>query len=107
MVKTLAEEPADMLIIKGVIDHLPLFSIPNQVFVPESPQLMFIDSTYSTGAFGVETNINTVPFPEPARVSATFDDIFFTVPEPSTFAVTALGLLGLLSYGGRRRLSRV
>jgi hypothetical protein len=47
---------------------------------PPSPQLEFYDSTYSSGRFGVESNIDTTPFPLPAQVSATFDDIMFTFP---------------------------
>ena len=46
---------------------------------PESPQLMFTDSTLSTGAFGVESDIPPT-HGMPARVSATFDDIQFTFP---------------------------
>jgi protocatechuate 3,4-dioxygenase beta subunit len=48
---------------------------------PESPQLTFTDRTFSTGQFGVESNIHASPFPGPARVSATFDDIHFRFPE--------------------------
>jgi hypothetical protein len=63
---------------------------------PDSPQLMFADSNFSTGTFGIQTSRN-VYFPDPARISATFDDIYFTpIPEPSTFllALVALGVAG-------------
>ena len=49
---------------------------------PEFPQLTVFDSSFSTGAFGVETEIHGNPFGGPARVSATFDDIYFTFPGP-------------------------
>jgi hypothetical protein len=48
---------------------------------PDAPQLTFTDSTHRTGFFAVESNIHTSPFPGPARISATFDDIYFVPPD--------------------------
>ena len=48
---------------------------------PESPQLKITDTSLSTGTFGVGSLIHLSPFPGPARVSATFDDIYFTFPD--------------------------
>ena len=55
---------------------------------PESPQLMFTDSTLSAGVFGVESDIPPT-HGMPAQVSATFDDLAFTfppAPNPVTLA---------------------
>jgi protocatechuate 3,4-dioxygenase beta subunit len=52
---------------------------------PESPQLTLTDSAHGTGQFGVYSNIHASPFPGPARVSATFDDIYFRFPEHDDF----------------------
>ena len=54
---------------------------------PESPQLMFTDSTLSTGAFGVETDIPREFLP--GQVSATFDDLSFTFPPASNSGILA------------------
>jgi protocatechuate 3,4-dioxygenase beta subunit len=44
---------------------------------PEEPQLKFTDRSFRAGEFGVESNIHENPYPGPARVSATFDDVHF------------------------------
>jgi hypothetical protein len=53
--------------------------------MPDVPQLVVQDANHSVGKFGLSANINTAPFPEPALVSVTFDDVYFTysgVPMP-------------------------
>jgi hypothetical protein len=67
---------------------------------PDSPQLMFTDSNFSTGTFAIQTNVDQ-SFPDPARISATFDDIYFTpIPEPSTGIMLLLGMAALLTHRG-------
>ena len=48
---------------------------------PESPQLAFTVRSFSTGAFSIETTIDG-GFRNPARMSATYDDIYFVFPDP-------------------------
>jgi len=48
---------------------------------PEFPQLALIDGALQTGQFGISSAILGYPFPGPARVSGTFDDIYFAFPE--------------------------
>ena len=55
---------------------------------PESPQLMFSDSTLSTGTFGVGPSISPA-HPKQAQVSATFDDLSFTFPPPRSSVTLA------------------
>jgi RNA polymerase sigma factor (sigma-70 family) len=50
--------------------------------VPAAPQLTVVDSTYSSGPFLVGARKDSA-FLGTGRVSATFDDIAFRVPEPS------------------------
>ncbi len=47
---------------------------------PDSPQLVFTDSSFTSGTFGVETNnwVGDVRIEKPTIVSADFDDIYFT-----------------------------
>ena len=47
---------------------------------PEVPQFVVSDSGFDEGRFGVESNIHVDPFGGPARVSAVFDNIYFTFP---------------------------
>ena len=47
---------------------------------PESPQLAFTDRSFSTGSFSIETTIDG-GFRNPARISASFDDIYIVFPE--------------------------
>lgn len=46
---------------------------------PESPQLSFVDSTYSTGVFGLDANMNWSTN-TPGIVNTTFDDVYFRTP---------------------------
>jgi hypothetical protein len=67
---------------------------------PAVPQWTHIDSAISMGQFGVGANHWAVL--PPATVNATFDNITFrVVPEPSTIALVAMGLLASLCF--RRR----
>jgi hypothetical protein len=50
---------------------------------PAAPQLSVIDPTYSSGAFLVAARRDSA-FQGTGQVSATFDDIVFNVPEPSS-----------------------
>lgn len=68
---------------------------------PTAPQLTATDSSYPSGLFGVG-NSAAGDAMEPGIISSFYDDVFFTVPEPSTFALFTLAMGGLLYC--RRRL---
>ena len=69
---------------------------------PAVPQLNATDSAFSSGIFGLGTAAATAA-PEPGIVSATFDDVFFTVPEPASWLLGALCVAGLVTHRMRRR----
>lgn len=66
----------------AVDDQLTLKVWPFGAQAPDAPQLVIHDSVFGEGSFGVESNIHRDPFGGPARVSATFDDLYFTFPGP-------------------------
>lgn len=68
---------------------------------PALPQLTAVDSTYSTGAVGA--GIYLWPSGEGGVISARFDDISFTVPEPSSLLLVATGALASFTFIWRRR----
>lgn len=68
---------------------------------PAVPQLNATDSAFSSGIFGLGTAA-AIAAPEPGIVSATFDDVFFTVPEPATISMLLLAGLALLNVTRRR-----
>ena len=43
------------------------------------------------------------PFGEHVRLVSAFDAIQFIIPEPSTLALAAVGFVGLVAWGFRRR----
>ena len=60
---------------------------------PGAPQLTAIDSTYSSGQFAIATGVSTSAA-EPNITSTTFDDIYFTIPEPSSLMLLSVAMLG-------------
>jgi hypothetical protein len=72
---------------------------------PPDPQWTHIDDSsrpLTEGQFAVGAS-RFPPLP-PETLNATFDDIFFRVPEPSMFALTFFGFVTLLSCSGRKRI---
>lgn len=73
---------------------------------PAAPQLTVIDLTYSGGTFLVGARRDS-PFPGTSRVSATFDDIVFTVPEPSSWLLLMMTFAVSLIRARKRRTGLV
>ena len=67
--------------------------------MPDQPQLTATDSTYSGGTMRIasETINNNISTFRYVHVADSH------IPEPSALTLTALGLLGLIAYGRRRR----
>lgn len=63
---------------------------------PQTPQLIAVDSNYSEGSFFAVGVRKDSAFQEAGQVSATFDDVTFFIPEPSTLllALVTLGVAG-------------
>lgn len=72
---------------------------------PPTPQVEFADSTYSSGMFGLSAGLGP-DATEPATVGGTFDNVSFTVPEPSSLLLAAIGAVALLGVGWCRRRQR-
>ena len=68
---------------------------------PAAPQLSLIDPTYSSGRFLVSARKDSA-YQGTGQVSATFDDIVFTVPEPSACLLLMMALGGM-AISARRR----
>lgn len=59
--------------------------------VPDDPQETIFDTTFTSGMFGVAANTLGQTLP----LGATFDNIFFTVPEPSSFMLLGVATMGI------------
>ena len=70
---------------------------------PGAPQLIVTDTRHTAGLLGLGTGLGVNNF-EPLMVNATFDDVTFTVPEPSALCLSAFGFVMLLSFRRRSHL---
>ncbi len=66
---------------------------------PAAPQLQITDSLVSKGTFGV----GAYTLQPGTIVDATFDDIYWTVPEPSSSIIVVLCMIGVVSARRRTR----
>jgi len=64
----------------GVGNQLSMKVWPVGDAEPESPQLLFLDSSYSTGVLGLDANMNWGS-DVPGMVNTTFDDVYFRTPD--------------------------
>ena len=70
---------------------------------PAEPQFTVTDDSLSSGSIFVSSDVSHNDDFLPSPANGTFDDIYFTfIPEPSTFILAVLGLIGLVGCARRR-----